>query len=348
VEGQVIPRPGMLLNSEVWIVNNFQESANGVVDDLVKERTPKLQEIQEQKEHVRRAQADVATREERIRLIQEEMQTDKDEVISVVKQARDATQQLWDGQGAQIDEDYEAKLNQLQNAIEARAKANHLKYEPDNSFHSPEVWANAYRLALYDVPAGVDSAKEHQWLSDQMKAWRDFVKTTDTRKEQLREKAALIKTSPGPKITDLNTKIEELQQRIDSTTADEEPIKVELRQAQTDLAKSEADEASLDDKYYPSLNSLPVESIINNGRIHLAPNGRFTWPIEDSFFAEGVTEHRCWIFACATRSDGRQYWALEQFTIKKNHTSELIFEPSSFISTKAILRPDLSPEEQEQ
>jgi hypothetical protein len=345
VEGQVIPPPGMTLNNEVWIVTDFSSLASGIAEDLAAERTPILQEIQERQDHVQRAQADVASREERIRLIQEEIQASKDEIVSVVKQSRDATQQIWDVDGAQIDEEYQTRFSQLQQAIADRAKSLNLKYQPDDTYQSPEVWANAYRLALYEVPAGVDSVKEHQWLGDQMKQWRDFEKTLDDRKEQLREKAAEIKLAPAPKIADLNAKIDDLQQRSDGTAAEEVPLKAELQQAQADLAAAQTSEAGLDDKYYKQLDSLPEEAITKH--IPLAANGRFTW-VDDDVFAEGEKEHHYWIFARATRADGRQYWALHHLGIGINQTLELYVEPTGFISTKAILRPNLSPEEQEQ
>jgi len=345
VEGQAIPPPGMVLSDEVWIVSDFRELASGLAEDLAAERAPLMQEIQERQDHVQRAQADVASREERIRLIQQDMQASKDEITNIIKQSRDATQQIWDGEGAQIDQEYQARFDGLQNEISDRAKSLKLNYQPDPSFQSPEVWANAYRLALYQVPAGVDSVKEHQWLGDTMKIWRDFLKTLDDRKEVLREKAAQLKLEPAPKIADLNTKITELQQRIDGTQTEEVPLKAELEQAQTDVAAAQAAEAGLDDKYYKQLYSLPGEAVTKH--ISMATNGRFSW-VEDDVFAEGEKEHSYWIFARATRNDGRQYWALGHFSIEKNHKVCLLIEPDSFISTKAILRPNLSPEEQAQ
>ncbi len=319
--------------------------ASGIAEDLAKERTPLMQEIQERQDHVQRAQADVAAREERIRVIQEQIQAAKDEIISVVKKSRDETQQIWDVDGAQIDVEYTARLDQLQKAISDRAKSLNLKYAPDDNFPSPEVWANAYRLALYEIPAGVDGVKEHQWLSDQMKQWRDFLKTLDDRKEQMREKAAQLKLAPAPKVSDHNTKIDELQQRSDGAAAEEVPLKAELQQAQADLTTALAADAGLDDKYYKQLYSLPEESITKH--IPLATNGRFTW-VDDDVFAEGEKEHHYWIFARAIRADGRQYWALGHFSFEKNHKLCLLIEPDGFVSTKAILRPNLSPEEQEQ
>jgi hypothetical protein len=345
VEGQVIPPAGMTLNNEMWIVSDFQELATGIAEDLAAERIPLMQEIQERQDHVQRVQADVASREERIRLIQEQIQAAKDEIGVIGKQAGEATQRMWDGEGAQIDGEYQSRFDQLKRTISDRAKSLNLKYQPDDNFQSPEVWANAYRLALYDVPAGVDSVKEHQWLGDQMKQWRDFLKALDARKEDLREKAALLKTATGPKVADLNAKIDMLQQRGEGTAAEEVPLKAELQQAQTDLAKAQAADAGLDEKYYKQLDSLPGEAITKH--IPLATNGRFTW-VDDDVFAEGEKEHRYWIFARATRSDGRQYWALHRFGISKNQSLELLIEPTGFISTKAILRPNLSPQEQEQ
>jgi len=345
VEGQIIPPPGMTLNTEVWIVSDFRELASGIAEDLAAERTPLMQEIQERQDHVQRVQADVASREERIRLDQEQIQASKDEIAAVGKQAADATQQMWDGEGAQIDAEYQAHYNQLKQAIADRAKSLNLKYQPDEAFPSPEVWANAYRLALYDVPAGVDGVKEHAWLGDEMKQWRDFLKTLDDRKEQLREKAAELKTATGPKVADLTAKIQDLQQRLDGTSAEEVPLKVELQQAQADLAQAQAADAGLDEKYYKQLDALPEEAITKH--IPLLTNGRFTW-IDDDIFSEGEKEHGYWLFARATRADGRQYWALHRFSISKNQMLELTIEPNGFISTKAILRPNLPPEEQEQ
>jgi hypothetical protein len=346
VEGQVIPPTGMVLNNEVWVVADFREMASGISEDLALERTPLLQEIQERQDHVQRAQADVASREERIRLIQTDIDSSKNEMATIGKQARDATQQIWDGEGGEIQGDYQSRMNQLKNAIAARAKSLNLKYEPDDTYQSPEVWANAYRLALYEVPAGVDGVKEHQWLGDQMKLWRDYVKTLDDRKAQLRDKAAQVKTATGPQEANLQAKIDDLQHRIDSTTAEEVPLKAELAQAQAALADAQGADTGLDDKYYKELDALPATVIATH--IPLQPNGRFSWVLEDKDFAESEKEHLYWLFSRATRSDGRQYWALYHLRIAKNQVIELTMEPAAFVSTKAILRPNLSPVEQDQ
>ena len=139
--------------------------------------------------------------------------------------------------------------------------------------------------------------------------------------------------------------MDEMQQRIDTTTGEEVPLKAELQQAQADLAQAQAADTGLDEKYYKQLDSLPGEAITKH--IPLATNGRFSW-VEDDVFAEGEKEHHYWIFARATRPDGRQYWALHHFSISKNQTLELVIEPGGFMSTKAILRPNLSPDEQAQ
>jgi hypothetical protein len=348
VEGQVIPPAGMSLSDEVWIVNEFRQQTADIAEDALRDRTPKLQEIHERQDHVQRVQADIAMREERIRLLQAQIQSAKDEEGSVVKQARDDAQQLWDGPGAELDDEYNSRQSSLREAISNRAKSLDLKYAPDPAYNAPEVWANAYRLALYEVPKGVDSAKEYTWLNDQMKQWRDFVKAQDDKREQLREQAAQIKMAPAAKLTDLNNKIEELQHRIESTQAEEDPLKPELQQAQTDLTESQTEEANIDPKYYKELSDLPSGSIIK--RLPLESNGRFTWGNleNDSPYAEGEIEKHFWIFARATRPDGREYWALGRFSIAKNHIVGLLIEPDSFVSTKAMLRPDLSPDEQAQ
>ena len=348
VEGQVIPPPNTTLGNEAWIVGDFRTQAFGITDDLAGERTPKLERIQEAQTHVQRAQADIAAREERIRLVREQVQAAKDEIASTIKQAHDAAQQIWDSTGAQLEDEYNSRLNQMQKLFVDRAKALNLKYQPDDTYHSPEVWANAYRLALYDMPAGVDSAKEHQWLEDQMKQWRDFTKSIDDRQKQLREQAAQIQLATTPKVSDLNGQVDELQRRVDGTLAEEEPLKAELQQSQLDLSKAQADEAGLDDKYYKQLYSLPEGTITKH--LPLTPTGRFSWRHveKDNPFAEGEKKHHYYLLVRAIRPDGRQYWAFLHLDLVENDTLPVAIEPSDFITTKSILRPDLSPEEQQQ
>jgi hypothetical protein len=167
----------------------------------------------------------------------------------------------------------------------------------------------------------------------------------DDRKEQLRDQATQIKTATGPKINDLQSKMDELQQRSDSTMAEEVPLKAELQQAQDDLAQAQAADAGLDDKYYKQLDTLPQPAIIRH--IPLSQKGRFNWVEDNNIFATGEKEHPYWIFISAMRPDGRQYWAMHHFSVGKNQKTEVIIEPTGFLSTKAILRPNLSPEEQE-
>jgi hypothetical protein len=348
VEGQIVPPSGMVLSKEVWIVTDFRDLAAGIASDLAGDRMMVMQEMQEKVSHVQRAQADVAAREARIRLLKGQIQAANDEQLSLVKQARDASQQIWDGPGADLQNDYKAHLDALAQAISDRANSLKIQYQPDPNFYSPEVWANAFRLGLYQVPAGVDSVKEHLWLEQQMKDWHAYTKTVDDKQNALREQAAQLKMAPAPRIADIKTQIDDLQQRVDGTIAEEEPLKAELEQAQTDLTQVQAKEAALDAKPYEKLYALPESNITK--RLPLAANGRFSWRAveKDSKYAEDEKSHAFWIFARATRPDGRQYWAMHRFTVGKDATVLLMIEPDSFISTKAILRPDLSPDEQAQ
>ena len=112
------------------------------------------------------------------------------------------------------------------------------------------------------------------------------------------------------------------------------------------LAAVQAKESGLDAKPMQKLDALPDTNITM--RLPLASNGRFSWrQVEKaSKYAEDEKSHVYWIFARAYRSDGRQYWAMSRFSLDKNTTQPIFIEPGSFISTKAILRPDLSPDEQ--
>jgi hypothetical protein len=346
IEGQVIPPAGMTVADEVWIVNDFSDLASGVADDDAKERVPIQLTIQEAQDHVQRVQADIASREERIHLIQDDIQAAKDEITNLIKKAQTDAQAIYDGQGKELDGEYNAHMAALKQAIADRAASLKLQYQPDPAYPSPEVWANAYRLALYETPPGVDGVKEHQWIADQMKQWRDFEKAMDGRYEQMREQAASTKQDVSPKITDLNTKIDDLNNRIAATQTEEEPLKAELKQAQGDLTEAQNADAGLDDRFYGELYRLPNDNI--SYHIPLRADGRFTWVPDTQPFGEGEVEHNYLLFSRAVRADGRQYWALHEIRLRKNETTEVTFEPGSYESAKQVLRPNLSPDEVEQ
>jgi hypothetical protein len=348
LEGQIIPPTGLVLANEAFIVTDFSDLSAGIASDLASDRMIVMQDMQEKQGHVQRAQADVAARESRIRELNDQLKANNQAQLDLVKDARAASQQIWDGPGAELDADYQSKLGALNQAIAARAKANHLQYDPDPNFFSPEVWANAYRLALYQVPAGVDTVKERLWLDQQMKVWHDFTKSMDQRMTELREKAAQLKLSPAAKVADLKTQADDLQTRVDGTLSEEEPLKAELEQAQADLAAVQKKEAKMDVEPMGKLDALPEANIIM--RLPLNSRGRFSWrEMGKEKFYEAEKAHVFWLFTRAYRSaDGRQYWALHRFTVDKDSTAEVVIEPGGFASTKSILRPDLSPDEQAQ
>ena len=343
VEGQIIPPEGALLSQEVWVVNDFRDSISGLAQDLIEERAPKLQEIQDRQEHVQRAQADIALRETRISDLQSQIKANKDKQEDIVAQAREATQHIWDNKGAEIDSNYESHLNQIKQAISDRAKSLKLDYQSDETYQSPEVWANAYRLALYQAPKGVDPAKEYEWINGQLKQWRDFLKSVDDDKEKLREEAAQIKLSPASKLSDLNASNDELQHRIDTALSEEEPIKTELQQARSDLDQSQTDEKGLDSKFFNQLIAVPEDNVIKH--VSLEPNGRFGWT-EDTPYGEGEKERHFWLFAKALQTDGTEYWTMTRITLTKDSTLGVIMEPDSFVSTKSILPPNVVPDDQ--
>jgi hypothetical protein len=193
--------------------------------------------------------------------------------------------------------------------------------------------------------------KERAWLDDQMKAWHAFTHAMDQKENDLRDQATQLKLAPAPKVADLKTQIDELQQRIDGTLAEEEPLKAELEQAQADLRAVQEKEAALDGPSFQKLDALPEQNIIDSsGRLPIRSDGRFSWrELEKQHtYAAGEKSHVFWIFVRAFRPDGRQYWSLHRFNVDKDSTTELMIEPDSFISTRAILRPDLSPDEQAQ
>ncbi len=146
----------------------------------------------------------------------------------------------------------------------------------------------------------------------------------------------------------MNGKIDDLQHRIESTQAEEDPLKTSCSRPRPTWSRPRAPNRTSTASITSSFPICPQSSITK--RLPLQPDGRFSWPHleKDNAFSEGERSHAFWIFARAIRPDGRQYWTLAHFSIKQNSILPMLIAPGSFVSTKAILRPDLSPEEQQQ
>jgi chromosome segregation ATPase len=325
------------------VVSDFTSLATGLQQDLSAAREPITQDVQEKEDRIKQTRSDLARREERISQLQHQISAGKDEIAFDVRRSDALAQQQADIVGAQIQSEYLARAHELKIVLTKRIKALDLKIS-DNGLETPENWLSAYRAALSreNIPTGLDRTKEKQWLDCQAEEWRKRRQKLDLLRNQMHARINDLRQSPAARVDELNLQIQDWQAQLNSMLSEEARLKEKLQQTLEDVQVTQADDAHIAGQYYKQLDSLPESSILNQGRIPIATDGRFTWVDDETFIDTDKPHHRC-IFFRAIRADGEQYWAMRHFSLSQNQTLELLVEPTSFISTKSILQPYTPP-----
>ena len=186
------------------------------------------------------------------------------------------SQKVWTDAGAVLESEYTSKLNSLKGMIQRRAAELHLPYEPTTEFESPEIWVNAYRLALYDAPDNIDAGKERMWVEARLNEWKTYEADWNKRQADLKKEVERIQATPKDKIEDVNRRVARLNLRIEETEAEMAPIQNELDGNQKMLDQLAEQDRALDRPYYEMLLSTPDKNKLYTLHVD-KPTGQFSW-----------------------------------------------------------------------
>jgi TolA-binding protein len=345
LDGQVIPPSGTTLHSEVWVVSEFPD-LHGYSDDLMNQRAPVLQKIAEMNQKLNQVKDDIAARTARLRLLQAQQDETRQQIAKIVVSAKQSAGAIWANSGAALDAEYTAKLATVKSDIQQHANALKIDYQTNDDFEFPDAWANAFRLAMYGVPPSSKKLEELKWLDGELVDWHSFEAGYYAKKETIKDQVSQTLASNSQAVAQINQQIDDLNRKIGETTDDLQPILHEQEQDQEDINNVENTLVSYEPKYMQELSGVPAQYVLK--KLPIKPDGRFEWLHEDKDqkFAEGEKFHRHWLFFRAIRdSDGREFWSLAQVIVTKNDTLEVAVLPGSFQNLRALLRPDLSPDE---
>lgn len=338
VEGFVNLPPGYQLK-RVCVVRDFRSDVLNLVEELATERIPVRADIEQQEDVVSRSKSDVAGREERIRLLREEIATAQKEVDSALAEANKASNKIWADQGVALDDEYNQKKDVIHQRIIDRAAQLKINYIDNTDFRDPEVWVNAFRLALYDAPKGINPSTERIWAESQLVEWKKFVTEYQQRVTDLKKQVDDIQTSPKGRIAEINQRVEDLNQRVKETETEIEPIRSELRDGQVMLEKLKITQAGLEAPFYKQVLEAPEGAILQ--KIDFDPQtNRFSWREinRDTQYqpAEGQKgDYYLWVSALSP--DNQEYWSFVPFTIYPFRITQIIIQPGAIISVRNVL-----------
>lgn len=330
---QVAITPGTVqLEPEAWIVYDFSDRIGFVKEDLQRRRQPYLESLKETERNLSAARADLAGREARMRLLREAFEQDREEMPKIVAEQQAALRRLWEEEGPRLDREYEARKNQVNQAIAARAQQLGLRLERDDELDAPEVMVNAFRLALYGAPQTVDTAAERKWAEDQLKAWKDYEDAFGKRQDAIRERAVALRGQGAPRL-------EEVQERLDARQLEMDALAEEMKEFQDEVERHEKARAALVEEmrgligpFVADLEKAPAEYV------------HARWPIENGWKIDVRRLDKdpnlppgTYRLMLRGHQDGEPVWAFQEFTVEPFATTQIKFAESDFFPVRSLL-----------
>lgn len=320
------------LDKKIYIVNNFSADVRVLASEYKERLQPVRDQIKDREEVLRRARGDVASVEERIRIVDQERGTIQKEIDLQMESGKSFQKRIWDTEGATIEKEYDKQLDLFQKGVQERVKALQIKWEPGD-LRSPEVWANAFRLGLYDAPKTVKNVAEREWIEKELQKWRDFEKKWEVGKENIRDRIDQNQEKINEKVISLKDRAQTLEIKIGEANQELSPLKTELVRAEGDLKESQDEEKSFLEYYYKQILELPEKNI--RMTIDLRADNTFTWGRihENKAFPAGN-----YLLYIKGKKGDEDYWTMVEFPLIDFHKTDIEVTQSAFVSLLEYLK----------
>jgi len=332
VQGLIVA-PGAALPKEVYLVRDFSDDIRTLRTEFKLANEPYERDARQKTETLQRVEADLARLDQHKKLVADDIGAKQEEIRVLLVQARLEAQKVWENDGNALDKDYAKRLNGFRQALADRAKQLGLAVTLDPQAGSPEVWANGFRLALYDPPAAVKPIPEREWLEKQLSDWHAYEKDIDTQRAGLKDKAEAIRKHVAPKVDEINAAIAKANTEIDEAENTAAPLRSEREVLQAEAESAQARAAVQRKSYAEQLIQLPQQHILD--KFPLDPQGRFRW--ENLQAADKYPPGNYLLWASLQR-DGVEYWALVPFPVKEYTRVDLVVGGKAFLPAAGLLK----------
>jgi hypothetical protein len=328
----ILTAPGYELPKEIYLVRDFTDDLRTLRGEFGLAREPYFEELKIKENALRQVSSDFAGLEERQRLIRQEIDTAKAEIGEVARQTTLKADQLWTEQAPLLDQDYEKTLNEFEQRLLGKVKALGLDYKNISPVRSPEVWVNAFRLALYDPPKTVKTGEERIWAEAQLKEWRDFEASHQLRRQTIKTEADAIKKLAGPRLEEVNLRVRRLQERLKEADLELAPIRVELEQVNGQLESSRVLLEQQTKKYFDQLYQIPTRNVID--KFAMEQGRRWQWRRLEQLPQYPPGSYLLWL---TLKKDGEDYWALVPFHTEAYKRTTIQVSDRAFVKARTIL-----------
>jgi hypothetical protein len=319
---------------KVYLVGDFSGDLRAVQQEFRSAGEPFEEEVRMREEALHRVESDLAGLQERLELLRREKTNVEGELRKVISENEEKERRIWEGEGVALERRRKAKLAELERVIRSRAEGLHLALElRQDAPKDPEVWVNAFRLALYRAPAGVQVTQERQWAEGILEDWHKFQAAHQKEKEALAARLEQTRTGIRDRVSAALSRIRELERRIRETEEECKPVEREREADAISLEEARARRTSVHGSYAQSMLRIPERYVI--GQLFRTGDGRYRWVGWDQDPRSAIRHWYLWV---KTGKGRQEYWALVRLPLERFTKVVLVFKPESFLPVSELLQ----------
>jgi predicted nucleic acid-binding Zn-ribbon protein len=320
------------LNPEAHIVFNFAGKIHMLRRDYQNRQQPLIEQVDQQQLQLNLARGDLAGRQQRKKLLEDALAQYQKEIPEILRQSQEDLDRFWNQKGEALKAEYRNTLEALHKEIADRAQSLGIAYTRNPELDAIEVAANAYRLALYNAPPGINVDDERRWVETVLARWKKFEAEWTERQLQLRDQAMAIKQQPGPKVAAVEERIASLRQEIDALTIELQALDSEVATYERRLLEAqEALEATIR-PFMQELLNIPGQ--FEHISFPLPPSGPLV--LRNLQERTDLAPGSYTLLIRGTRG-GQEYWAIKQFTIAAYQKNIVSIQPQDFVPASSLL-----------
>ncbi|CAF0689897.1 coiled-coil domain-containing protein [Candidatus Methylacidithermus pantelleriae] len=320
--------------TKVYLVGDFTGDLRALRQEYRLAEEPFEQEIRVKKESLRRVESDLAGLEERIGLLRNEKGTVEKELKHLVEENEKKSQEIWERKGLTLERKRKQKLLALEQLIESRAQSLHLSLKlRADAPKDPEVWVNAFRLALYDAPRDIPVGKERKWAEALLEDWHRSEEEYQKEKASVGKELERLRVAIRERAASYLARLRELDRRIHEAEEEKKPIETERQAGTVALDASKGRKDSIQDNYALTIRNIPKRYVV--GELSRGADGRYHWIGWDQDPKSAI---RHWYLWACTEKDREQYWSLVQLPLERFTKVVLVLRPESFVRVRDLLQ----------
>jgi hypothetical protein len=323
----------LVMTGSPMVIYNFDGQVSQIKRDYAERRGPMEVRLQEIEADLASAKADLAGREEKKRLLTGEIQKLRNSIPLLVGESEKKLERLWKEEGGGLDKAYSDQKDALHKEIEKRAKDLGLKYERNQELDALEVAVNAFRLSLYGAPKTVNVDEQRLFSEDILKRWRDYEKEWAKQQLAIKEKAMVIKQSPGPAIEVAQKQIENLKVDLDALNIDLASLQEEVNRRQQDEVEEQEKLREVEKPFLSDLLKIPGNNILRELKADLEGKYRLRNLEKSTDMLPGD-----YLFFVQAQKGDETFWAIKSFTVSAYKKTELQVSRQDFVSIHKLIQ----------